>query len=238
MHLWCCLPSTPKAVGRYAPAAVRGLSLVTTAGYNLPMFIAAASIAAWEERYGVPVVRGHEQAISLNEMDMVLGSRKHGRCHDITMFIFAGDQLALIAKPSFPPGGFRAPSGGLEPGEPLGVGALREAREETGLDIVLERYVLRIEAVFTEGNRTQPWDSHVFTARQVGGLLSPIDRHEIAEATYATLADLQGHIRDVLLATQRPLLHYRVYLTDETVAVLQRLAEVVGAHQEALGSLR
>ena len=198
------------------------------------MFIAAASVREWERRYGAPIVREREQTISRDEMDMVLGSRKHGRSHDITMFIFAGERLALIAKHSFPPGGFRAPSGGLEPGEPLERGALREAKEETGLDVALERYVLRIEAVFTEGHRTQPWVSHVFTARRVEGRLAPIDRHEIARATYATLVELQGRIRDVLLATRRPLLRYRVYLTDETVAAMQGLAATAGAHQEAL----
>ena len=186
------------------------------------MFIAAASVREWERRYGTPIVREREQTISRAEMDMVLGSRKHGRSHDITMFIFAGERLALIAKHSFPPGGFRAPSGGLEPGEVLEQGAPREAKEETGLDIALERYVLRIEAVFTEGHRTQPWVSHVFTARRVGGQLEPIDRHEIARATYATVADLQGRIRDILLATERPLLRYRVYLTDETIAAIQK----------------
>lgn len=205
-----------------------------SAGYNPTMFIAAASVREWERRYGAPIVREWEQTISRGEMDMVLGSRKHGRSHDITLFIFAGERLALIAKHSFPPGGFRAPSGGLEPGEALEQGAPREAKEETGLDIVLERYVLRIEAVFTEGHRTQPWVSHVFTARRVGGQLNPIDRHEIAKATYATLADLQGRIRDVLLATERPLLRYRVYLTDETIAAIQGLATTAGAHQAAL----
>ena len=198
------------------------------------MFIAAASVREWERRYGIPVVREWEQTISRGEMDMVLGSRKHGRSHDITLFIFDGERLALIAKHSFPPGGYRAPSGGLEPGEALERGAPREAKEETGLDIVLERYVLRIEAVFTEGNRTQPWVSHVFTARRVGGRLEPIDRHEIAKATYGTLAELQGRIRDVLLATERPLLRYRVYLTDETVAAIEGLAATAGVHQEAL----
>ncbi len=198
------------------------------------MFIAAASVREWERHYGVPIVREWEQTISRGEMDMVLGSRKHGRSHDITMFIFAGKRLALIAKHSFPPGGFRAPSGGLEPGESLEHGAPREAKEETGLDIALERYVLRIEAVFTEGHRTQPWVSHVFTARRVSGQLNPIDRHEIAKATYATLADLQGRIRDILLATERPLLRYRVYLTDETIAAIQGLATTAGTHQAAL----
>ena len=220
--------------GRLGRRSASCLTPATTAGYNLPMFIAAASVREWERRYGAPSVREREQTISRDEMDMVLGSRKHGRSHDITMFIFAGERLALIAKHSFPPGGFRAPSGGLEPGEALERGAPREAKEETGLDVALEHYVLRIEAVFTEGHRTQPWVSHVFTARRVGGQLDPIDRHEIARATYATLVELQGRIRDVLLATRRPLLRYRVYLTDETVAAMQGLAATAGAHQEAL----
>ena len=202
------------------------------------MYVNAAMVAGWEGQYGQPVVQRPTLAISVSEMDMVLGSRKHGRMHDVTMFIFDGDRLALIRKPMFPPGGFRAPSGGLEPGEPLEVGASREAREETGLDIALERYVLRVDATFTEGKREQRWVSHVFTAAQTGGTLEPIDRDEIEAATYASLADLQGPIRARLLATGRALLGYRVALTDTTVSALLGCADEPGAHQPAVQGWR
>ena len=40
----------------------------------------------------------------------------------------------MIAKPSYPPGAFRVPGGALRRDEPMDVGALREAHEETGLN--------------------------------------------------------------------------------------------------------
>lgn len=148
------------------------------------------------------------------------GSRHHGRSHDITLFIARGDEWAVIAKPSFPPGIWRAPSGGLHPGEELEAGALREALEETGLVISLERYLVHIDATFRHGGAIEPWHSEVFLARVVSGDLAPIDTREISGARWMTRPELQGVVRERLLASGRGLFAYRAALHDATFAAL------------------
>lgn len=167
-----------------------------------------------------------EHEIGERERALVAGSRRHGRSHDITLFIARGDEWAVIAKPSFPPGIWRAPSGGLHPGEELETGALREALEETGLVVALERYLVHIEATFRHGDAVEPWHSEVFLARAVSGDLAPIDTEEISDARWMTRADLQGIVRDRLLASGRGLFAYRAALHDATFAALDELRAI------------
>jgi len=114
----------------------------------------------------------------------------------------------------FAPGIFRAPSGAVHPGEDFVVGAEREATEETGMDVSLERFVLLIEAVFTCSGEEEPWTSYVFTALRSAGELSPIDTEEIKEARWITFGELQGPIRAMMLASGAGLFRYRVFLHD------------------------
>ena len=159
--------------------------------------------------------------IGPDELELVRTSTRRGRHHDLTFFVFEpGGRVAAIRKPSFPPGIYRAPSGGARPGEPLLDGLLREAREETGLEIEPARYLLRIHARFTCGDQAEEWTSHVFSARTTGSELDPQDRNEIAEARFVTVEELAGPIRQRMLATGRGLFRYRVALTDAALAAL------------------
>lgn len=186
------------------------------------MYVDETMMRGMEEKFGRPEVLRLTQRITPGEMALVRGSQKHGRAHDITLFIFRGEKLALIRKPIHPPGVFRAPSGGLTPGEPFEEGAKREAREETGLEIEIERYLLRIQVRFICDEENIEWSSHVFSARAVGGELAPQDRREILATRWATLEELQGPIREAVLASGWGLLDYRVTLTDRALALLQK----------------
>jgi len=178
---------------------------------------------------------------------MVLASRKDGRMHDVTVFILDGyGRVAVIRKPFFVPGAWRVPSGGIHRGEDVEQGIKREMREETGLDIALRRYLLRIAVRFVsewcsdgccpEGqgqpSRVQPWVSHVFAATlpvpAPDAALQPEDHQEIAAARWATLDELQGPIRQALLGTGRGLFCYRVRLTDLAVEMLAKLGAELG----------
>ena len=177
-----------------------------------------------ENRLGRPVVAEMHYEISTVEFDMVEGSMGDGRDHDVTMFIRNREdpnKVAVIRKPIFPTAVFRAPSGAASQCEPLVDGAVREAHEETGLDIELTRYLARINVKFTNGDRLIQWTSHIFESRQVDGVIDPIDTGEIAEARWATLEELQGDIRQALLDTDWGLLGYRVALTDLSVAQME-----------------
>jgi len=186
------------------------------------LYVDEAMIEEMEKKFGRPEVLRRRQKITPEEMALVRSSQKHGRAHDITLFIFRGERLALIRKPIHPPGVFRAPSGGLNPGEPFEVGAKREAQEETGLEIEIERYLLRMQVRFICGEKSIEWTSHVFSARAMGGELAPQDSREILATRWATLEELQGPIREAALASGWALLDYRVTLTDRVVALLQK----------------
>jgi 8-oxo-dGTP pyrophosphatase MutT (NUDIX family) len=175
----------------------------------------------WQKRYGIPRVLPIRQAISAQECTMIKQSQHHGRAHDITLFILDQEKVVLIKKHFFPPGAYRAPSGGLMPGESLEDGAAREGLEETGLRIVLKTYLLRALAEFYTDSETLHWTSDVFSAGVLGGTLETQDPEEIAEVRWGTIEELQGSIREALLRSGRSLFHYRVQLTDAAVEALK-----------------
>ena len=188
------------------------------------MFVTASNVSNWESQYGIPEDFETEREITQRDFDMVRASQKFGRKHDITFCICNEDRIVVIAKPFFPPGAFRIPSGGLRPDEPLELGFSREAMEETGIAVTPHRYVLRVRARFTCGTDEILWDSHVFTAHTESTILAPIDHEEISDARWVTFDELQGPIRSALIASGRRLLGgYRVDLTDRFVAAYRRL---------------
>jgi ADP-ribose pyrophosphatase YjhB (NUDIX family) len=184
------------------------------------MYITAEIIRDVEQRFGSPVEIALAYEMTPREFDMVRRSQKHGRAHDVTLFIIEDERIVVIKKPMYPPGAYRAPSGGIAPGERFEDGAIREAHEETGLEIALEKYILRARVKFTSNGDVIDWSSHIFTAHPTGGLLQPIDTHEIAEARFATIDELMGSVRDALLASGSSGLKYRAELNDIVIAML------------------
>jgi 8-oxo-dGTP diphosphatase len=176
-------------------------------------------LAPLRERYGPPRIL--EWAGEISAEELALATYNPDRFHDVTLFILdPHDRLALIRKPPFTEGIWRTPGGGIKPGEDFTAGALREAHEETGLAVQLDRYLLDAHASFTHGGRTLSWRTHVFSARTEGGTLVPGDADEIAEARWGTPEELAGPIRERLLATGRALWRYRVALHDAALQAL------------------
>jgi len=172
------------------------------------------------ERYGQPEGLRVEQPVGRADLDIVVRSGRSGRRHDVTFFVFNGDRLALIRKSMFAPGVWRPPSGGIHPGEDFEAGVAREALEEIGVEIELDRYLLVADARFTcEGDAIE-WRTHVFSATTRGERLEPRDTDEIEAARWGTLAELNGPIRERSLATGRGVWRYRVALHDAASAAL------------------
>lgn len=185
------------------------------------MYLTEEMLEHAARRWGAPRRVSLAFGISERERDMVRGSRRDDRSHDITLFIRRGDRFAVIAKPWYGPGLWRAPSGAIKPGETLEAGAQREAYEETGLAVELERYLLRVDAAFWYGADVEPWHTHVFLASAADGELDPKDTSEISGARWATRDEIQGAVRKALLDTGAGLFRYRVALTDEAFEVLE-----------------
>ena len=182
------------------------------------MHVDEAVLAQVRERFGEPAVLEWEGEVSDPELAMITYSP--GRRHDVTLFVFNGERLALIRKPHFPEGIWRTPGGGIKPDEDFVAGVLREGREELGVQITLEHYLVVARAVFRFAGEAVPWQTHVFSANTSSDELAPLDTTEIAEARWGTPAELLGPVRERLLATGRALWRYRVALHDAAMAAL------------------
>ena len=78
----------------------------------------AEELAAVEARLGRPRTMAWQGEVGPEELALVRSSTRRGRHHDLTFFAFdPAGRVAAIRKPSFPPGVYRAPSGGARPGE-------------------------------------------------------------------------------------------------------------------------
>jgi ADP-ribose pyrophosphatase YjhB (NUDIX family) len=182
--------------------------------------VTEAVLQPLRKRYGEPALLEWEGEIS--DYEHALATYDPKRTHDVTLFIFNGERLALIRKPQFEPGIWRPPGGGVKAGEDFEEGVLREALEETGLRVELERYLVVAEARFLYEPNDVPWWTHVFLATTADEEIAPRDREEIAAARWGTLAELAGPLRDRLLETDRAFWRYRVALHDAALAQLHQ----------------
>ena len=183
------------------------------------MHVDDAVLRPLRERYGRPAELRWSGDVS--EPEYRLATYNPSRTHDVTLFILDADErIALIRKPHFAPGIWRPPGGGIKPGEDFAAGAAREALEETGLRITLERYLVAAEAMFRHDGRELEWRTHVFLARTSDGELAPQDDAEIAGARWGSRAELAGPLRARLLETGRALWRYRVALHDAALSAL------------------
>lgn len=175
-----------------------------------------------EKRFGIPRQLNMSFPMTPSEFNNLKDSMKDGRNSDVTLFIFKDDKIIVIAKPWYPKGLYRAPSGGLKPDEDLELCALREAYEETGAKIKLEKYILRIYVTFTSNEDKVNWPSHVFTAKYISGDLVPIDTKEIREVNLLSLDELAA-LKEKLLESNSGGLHYRAALTEAAIEMIKNL---------------
>ena len=177
-------------------------------------------LAPLRARYGEPI--DLEWVGDITAREHALATYNPNRLHDVTLFILdPEDRIALIRKPQFAAGIWRPPGGGIKPGEDFTLGAEREALEETGLVVRLERYLVATRATFVYEPFDLPWRTHVFLARTDDTELAPHDTEEIAAARWGTLDELAGPLRERLLETGHAFWRYRVALHDAALTALR-----------------
>jgi ADP-ribose pyrophosphatase YjhB (NUDIX family) len=177
------------------------------------------ALAPLREQFGEPAPLDWDGEIS--DAEWALATYSPTRTHDVTLFILdARQRLALIRKPHFADGVWRPPGGGIKPGEDVVAGAVREALEETGLRVELDRYLVATNAVFRNDGRELHWRTHVLSARTGDDELAPSDPAEIASARWGTLDELAGPLRNRFLETGRAFWRYRVALHDAALSAL------------------
>jgi ADP-ribose pyrophosphatase YjhB (NUDIX family) len=176
----------------------------------------AEQVGEMESRFGTPDHLTRVQPTSQIDLERIRSTMVNGRAHDITIFISKDDGYIFIAKPFYPQGLYRAPSGGVHRGEDFEAGAKREAREETGVEVELERYILRIDVRFKSDDEYLDWTTHIFKAHYVSGEIDPLDKREIREARLIKSDEIPA-FGEIMLSSGRGGFAYRAFLTEEAL---------------------
>ncbi|MDR7587010.1 MAG: NUDIX hydrolase [Armatimonadota bacterium] len=90
-------------------------------------------------------------------------------------------RLLVMRKTFYPPGIFRLPTGGVQPGEGALEALAREIGEETGLQTVAQRFLAWI-GYAAEAGQAPAFCTFAFLVREVAGHLQPRDPREQVEA--------------------------------------------------------
>jgi len=106
--------------------------------------------------------------------------RKRGKRAAEVIFLVCrpGGKFLLHTKSFYPPGAYRVLTGGIEEGEDLVAAILREAREETGLEVSVERFLGILRYRFCWDDKETDFTSYVFLLKETGGRLAPQDSGE------------------------------------------------------------
>ncbi len=177
------------------------------------MYVTSEMIEEISSHFGSPPSVRMTAPVTDEEFDFIKSTQKNGRAHDVTFYIFKDDKLVVNAKHKYPKGLYRAPSGGLMPGEGFITGIKREALEETGAEIELEKFLLIIKVTFTTGKRNLDWTSYIFRARYIAGELKPHDTREIREVALVDLSEFEN-FKNIIGDLDRGGLSYRARLHE------------------------
>src|SRR2546423_356546 len=105
---------------------------------------------------------GNPQRVTwpVQQLPLAPGKSAERRGEVVLAICSAGNKVLLHTKSFYPDGVFRLLSGGIHPDESVESALLREAREETGLDVRIEKFVALIQ--YESGIRQHPFASYLF----------------------------------------------------------------------------
>jgi len=154
---------------------------------------AVAEIGRLEYRYGPP--RRVSATIDDSFDDPI---RKQDRFGEVCMVIRRPNgNLLLAIKTFYPRGAYRLPTGGIHHGEQIGDALVREAREETGLDLEVRRFLAHI-AYVGHDERAPVFHTFAFSLDERGGTLGALDDSEQIEAWREITPGDLGRVADFL----------------------------------------
>jgi len=183
------------------------------------MYVSEEIIGRMTALYGVPHRAVFKFSIDDAEYQRIKLSQKNGRNHDFTLYISKGERIIVIAKHSYPPALYRAPSGGIKPNEDVHEGIRREVIEETGCEIELQRFLLRSEVSFTSNLSSIEWNTFVFQAKYLRGDFKFTDHREIREVRLASLSEFEA-FSTIMRQSKIGGLHYRAALHEAVQELL------------------
>jgi 8-oxo-dGTP pyrophosphatase MutT (NUDIX family) len=176
------------------------------------MYVTDEMIEEMAEAYGTPARRNFDIPTSDKEHDFIRSTQKNGRNHDVTLYVRKGDKFIVNAKHFYPPGLYRAPSGGLQPGEDFHAGIAREMAEEIGCEITIDRFLLYNSVAFRKDDGDAiAWRSFVFLGDFLSGDFDFTDEYEIREVNLAKWEDFDRFC-ELMRAQNRAGFTYRIAL--------------------------
>jgi len=138
-----------------------------------------AEIAQLSTLYGTPRQRHYALDISQTTYDLWSTAWRRRQCGEVALFIRRSNgNLILHTKDFYPEGAFRVPSGGIRENESLLHAVYREAFEETGLQVVVERFLAVVQFNFRWQEHLLSLPSYLFFLRELGGKLEAQDTTE------------------------------------------------------------
>lgn len=145
------------------------------------MFVTDKMIDEMAARFGSPATPSFDIPTPRDQIEFIRSTQKQGRNHDVTIYAIKAEQVVVIAKHFYPPKLYRAPSGGLNPGESFETGIAREMREEIGCEIELERFLIHTSVRFFDSGVDR--ERHTPSSEQV--LKPPLSRGESVGPSYS-----------------------------------------------------
>jgi ADP-ribose pyrophosphatase YjhB (NUDIX family) len=180
-------------------------------------------LAELGQRYG-PLERRH-YVLEMGKQLFTEWREKRGDCRgEVALFILRpSGNVILHTKEFYPERVYRVPTGGIERGEDVVTAAHREAREETGLTVAIERCLGVLGYEFHHQGETLSFASYVFLLREKGGQLCPQDKAErIISLPEVPLTELEAVAQNLraLEADWRDWGHYRAIVHSFAAEVL------------------
>jgi len=200
---------------------------------NIESLISPEEIEELSRQYG-PIER-HSYSLEVGKRNFgdwrrELAEKRRG---EVVFVVRRPAGVILHTKSFYPPGTYRLPSGGVRWGESVLSALHREAQEEMGLEIEVERFLGLLQYEFRCQEKTMPFVSYVFLVKEAGGELAPQDEKEgILSFRQVPLAELSA-VADSLRAMEedwRDWGEFRAIVHDFVVEMIAR------AQGNALGS--
>ena len=177
-------------------------------------------LAPIRARYGEPALLEWKGEISEHEYG--IATYDPVRTHDVTLFILNGRPARPDPEASVPARRLASARRRGQGGRGLRAGRAPRSAGGDGSAGRADRYLVETRARFVHDGRVLDWRTHVFSATTGDEAIAPLDTVEIAEARWGTLEELEGPLRERLLATGRAFWRYRVALHDAAAAELVR----------------
>ena len=120
-------------------------------------------------RFGSPEEREYCLIVQRDAFEERLRKRRKRAAEVVFLVYRPGAKFLVHTKSFYPPGAYRVLTGGIDEGENLVAAVCREAREETGLEISIERFLGILHYRFCWDDQETDFTSYVFLLRETGG---------------------------------------------------------------------